>query len=174
MSSKQPLKATNVALQAIQYSLKHQPDLKVRACGRDHPAPGLPLPPDFDFAQKPPQAQIASIYASCDAFLWPSLREGFGLPILEAMACRTPVISTRTGIAPDIIEDGVNGYLVDPNDPHAIADRVQRVAELSDNAWRTMSDAAFAQVNSYSWDDAANLFEQSLIQTAAASPAKNK
>ncbi|MGC8714943.1 MAG: glycosyltransferase [Leptodesmis sp.] len=45
-------------------------------------------------------------YSACDAWLFPSRYEAVGLPILEAMACRTPVIGTPAGIAPEMLSDG--------------------------------------------------------------------
>jgi glycosyltransferase involved in cell wall biosynthesis len=51
-----------------------------------------------------------NVYADCDVWLFASFSEGFGLPIIEAMACRCPVVATRAGCAPDVIKEGVNGY----------------------------------------------------------------
>ncbi len=68
-------------------------------------------------------------------FVQPSLAEGMSNVLLEAMACGLPVIATRTGAAMDIIEDGVNGLLVDTDSAGQIRDAVQKI----------MSDEAFAQ-----------------------------
>ncbi len=66
--------------------------------------------------------------------------EGFGIAYLEAMSFGLPVIAARTGAAPDLIEDGVNGFLVEPTDPAASA---QQIALLTDRARRAkMGDAA--------------------------------
>ena len=83
-----------------------------------------PLPRGAQYRQRPPQAQIAAIYAACDLWLFTSRNEGFGLPLLEAMACRTPVLATRAGAAPDLI-DGCNGVLLD-SDPAAFAAEIAR------------------------------------------------
>ena len=88
--------------------------------------------------------------------------EGFHLPPLEAMACRCPVVSTRVGGPLDVIEDGVNGHLVDVKDSRALADRVLRVLNLSEEQWKRMSDEAYRTATSFSWDDATNLFEKGL------------
>ena len=66
----------------------------------------MPLPRDTEFHLRPPQDRIRDIYSKCDAWLFGSRSEGFGLPILEAMACRTPVIGTPAGAAPELLGDG--------------------------------------------------------------------
>ncbi len=79
--------------------------------------------------------------ASADLFLMPSLSESFGLAGLEAMACGTPVMGTRIGGLPELIDDGVDGMLFDPEDIQGMAscavslvnDR-ERIRKLSENA----------------------------------------
>ncbi len=60
--------------------------------------------------------ELATAYASADAFIFPSRTETLGLVLLEAMAAGTPVVAARSGGIPDIVTDGVNGYLFDPAD----------------------------------------------------------
>jgi len=67
------------------------------------------------------------IYSGAAAFVFPSLYEGFGLPVLEAMACGTPVIASRTSSLPEVV--GNAGLLVDPHDVDALAESLRRVLE---------------------------------------------
>lgn len=60
--------------------------------------------------------ELASAFASADAFVFPSRTETLGLVLLEAMAAGCPVVAARSGGIPDIVEDGVNGFLFDPMD----------------------------------------------------------
>lgn len=60
--------------------------------------------------------ELASAFASADAFVFPSRTETLGLVLLEAMAAGCPVVAARSGGIPDIVEDGVNGFLFDPKD----------------------------------------------------------
>ena len=60
--------------------------------------------------------ELASAYASADAFIFPSRTETLGLVLLEAMAAGCPVVAARSGGIPDIVTDGVNGYLFEPDD----------------------------------------------------------
>ncbi len=61
--------------------------------------------------------KLAAAYAVADAFIFPSRTETLGLVLLEAMAAGCPVVAARSGGIPDIVTDGHNGYLFDPQDP---------------------------------------------------------
>ena len=71
--------------------------------------------------------ELASAYASADAFVFPSATETLGLVLLEAMAAGCPVVAARSGGIPDIVTDGVNGYLFDPNDHQGAIVATQRL-----------------------------------------------
>jgi glycosyltransferase involved in cell wall biosynthesis len=78
--------------------------------------------------------ELASAYASGDAFLFPSSTETLGLVLLEAMAAGCPVVGANRGGIPDIVSDGVNGCLYDPDQPASLTTAVQRL--LGDAAAR--------------------------------------
>lgn len=67
---------------------------------------------------------VAKCLSAMDVFVQPSLSEAFSQVLIEAMAVGLPVVATRVGGAAEVVEDGVNGYLVEPDDPPAIADAV--------------------------------------------------
>lgn len=69
--------------------------------------------------------QLAACYKACEVFALPSRGEGFGLVYLEAMACGKPVIGGTHGGAPELIQDGVTGYLVPHGDPIQLATALQ-------------------------------------------------
>jgi glycosyltransferase involved in cell wall biosynthesis len=95
---------------------------------------------------------LPDLYAAADAFAYPSLYEGFGLPALEAMACGAPVVASRTSSLPEVV--GEAGLLVDPRDPRALAEALQRLA--GDAALRrTLSQAGIRQAARFSWERAA-------------------
>jgi glycosyltransferase involved in cell wall biosynthesis len=71
--------------------------------------------------------ELASAYASADVFIFPSRTETLGLVLLEAMAAGTPVVAARSGGIPDIVTDGVNGYLFDPRDEGGAIEATQRL-----------------------------------------------
>jgi len=107
----------------------------------------------------PPQDQIRSIYGSCDAWLCGSSSEGFYLPLLEAMACRCPVVSTKVGGATDLIQEGVNGFLADVGDSKTLADRTVELLQLDPNKLGKNVRWALAATSRYTWDDATDLLE---------------
>ena len=71
--------------------------------------------------------ELAAAFASADAFVFPSRTETLGLVLLEAMAAGCPVVAARSGGIPDIVEDGVNGYLFDPTDDWGAIAATQRL-----------------------------------------------
>jgi glycosyltransferase involved in cell wall biosynthesis len=114
----------------------------------------------------PPQESIRDIYAGCDAWLFGSRSEGFGLPVLEAMACRTPVIATPTGAGPEAVKSGDNGFLVNHEDPAGMADAIVRICEMDDGTWRQVSESAYRTAAGYDWGPSTEMFERAL-QSAA-------
>lgn len=71
--------------------------------------------------------ELGSAYASADAFIFPSSTETLGLVLLEAMAAGCPVVAARRGGIPDIVTDGVNGYLFEPDDPQGAIAATQKL-----------------------------------------------
>jgi glycosyltransferase involved in cell wall biosynthesis len=71
--------------------------------------------------------QLSSIYNLCDIYISSSLLEGFGLTILEAMASGKPVVAVKCGAIPEFVKEGLNGFLVKPNDPQAIVDALKKL-----------------------------------------------
>jgi N-acetyl-alpha-D-glucosaminyl L-malate synthase BshA len=78
------------------------------------------------------QEQVVPLLSLSDLFLMPSVQESFGLAALEAMACEVPVVASRIGGLPDLIEDGITGFLCAPEDLAAMAQAATRL--LSDEA----------------------------------------
>ncbi|PSP31593.1 MAG: glycosyl transferase family 1, partial [Cyanobacteria bacterium QS_8_48_54] len=106
-------KGSDIALDAVEIARKTLPNLNLLVYGSNPQWKLPPLPPNTTYKYQPTDEEVRTIYASCDAWLFASRIEGFGLPILEAMACRTPVIGTPAGAAPELLSDGA-GVLVKP------------------------------------------------------------
>jgi glycosyltransferase involved in cell wall biosynthesis len=96
-----------------------------------------------------PVANLRALHAGAAVFCYPSTREGFGLPVLEAMAQGTPVV-TSTGTATEEVARAA-GLVVDPADPEAIAAALRRV--LTDDALAaSLRDAGLARAAEYTWE----------------------
>lgn len=67
---------------------------------------------------------VARVLNTMDVFVFPSLQEALGTAILEAMAMKKPVVAGRVGGIPEIVQDGLSGFLIDPEAPEAIAEKV--------------------------------------------------
>lgn len=80
---------------------------------------------------------LDSAWAVCDVAVVPSRREGLGLFALEAMAAEKPVVASKTGGLAEIVRHGETGWLVKPEDPHALADALRQVLALRDS-WYEM------------------------------------
>lgn len=165
MNSMVDFKGTDVSIAAIEKLRRDIPNLRVVSFGMDDPSP---LPAGTEYHRLPAQEKIPEIYASCDAWLFGSRDEGFGLPLLESMACRTPLVATRAGAAPDLIEDGKNGFLVDVDDVDAMAARLSDMLTQSAPDWQAMSEAAHATAQQHGWGTAIDAFEAALIKAAKA------
>lgn len=157
---------------AIVLARRCLPELEVLAFGSELPKSDLPLPPDTRFVYRPAQTEIPKLYAQCDAWLFASRIDSFGLPILEAMACRTPVIGVPIGAAPNLLPQGGGVLLSDTTDEEALcremADAIVSLCQMPAEQWQAMSDAAYAQSRRYSWQDATALFENLLQQALKA------
>jgi len=93
------------------------------------------------------QHELVPLLSCADLFLLPSAQESFGLAALEAMACEVPVVASNVGGLPEIIEDGVTGFVCPAEDLDLMADRARAV--LTDRALRAaIAGAAAALVRS--------------------------
>ena len=137
------------------------PGLRVVSFGSERPK--RPMPEFVSFSFEPRQNELRNLYASCDVWLTASVSEGFNLTAMEAMACRTPVVSTRTGWPAEAIVNGENGFCVAVDDAAALQQATERVLNLTPNEWARMSERAFETVRESTWERSARQFEQVLV-----------
>jgi glycosyltransferase involved in cell wall biosynthesis len=164
MYSPTHFKGVDISLAVLQRLRSKWPDLRVVSFGSSEQVASLKLPVGSEFHFRPPQNEIRNIYAECDVWLTASRSEGFNLPAMEAMTCRTPVVSTRTGWPEEAIRSHYNGELADIDDVDGLTRGVEWILSLDNAGWRAMSDNAYATVANSSWEDSAAMFEASLYR----------
>jgi glycosyltransferase involved in cell wall biosynthesis len=107
------------------------------------------LPGDVRATGFLPDADLRSLFTGAEAFAFPSLYEGFGLPVLEAMACGAPVVCSQATALSEVAGDAA--ILVDPLDAESIADGLSRV--LADRELReTLRQRGFVRAGQFGWD----------------------
>lgn len=129
------------ALRAIALLVHEFPGLKYRIIGdgvlrNDHEALArqLGLESQVEFLGRIPESELEGIYDSSDIFLLPSSKEGFGIVFLEAWRHGLPIVCGNIDASAEVVEDGVDGFTVDPEDPAAISQALRRL--LNDPALR--------------------------------------
>ncbi len=113
-----------------------------------------PFGADIIFTGYVPEEDLPALYSGATVFVYPSIFEGFGLPVLEAMACGTPVITSHSSSLPEVV--GEAALLVDPYDERAIEESLRRViwnAELQ----RELSERGRRRAQQFSWKRTAEL-----------------
>jgi glycosyltransferase involved in cell wall biosynthesis len=119
------------------------------------------------FTGRVDDAALADLYATADLLLYPSLMEGFGFPVVEAMAAGCPVVSTTAGSIPELA--GSAAILVEPGDRAGLLDAVHRV--LADGGLRErLIDHGRLQAADFSWERAAALTVETYRAALDSSP----
>ena len=132
--------------------------LKVGSAGRSdgfrtatlEEARRLGIDDDIDFVDNVSDQDLAVIYSNAIALVYPSLYEGFGLPVVEAMACGCPVVTSNISSLPEVA--GSAALLVDPNDPAGFAEALHSVILDRDLRTRLRGDG-LRRARDFSWDN---------------------
>jgi len=115
-----------------------------------------------DFVGIVPEARMPSLYRGATALIFPSLYEGFGLPILEAMACGTPVVTSNITAMPETAGDAA--LLVDPRSLEQMADAIKQI--VADNSLRQrMRERGIARAAQFSWQTACSRVDRLLTDS---------
>lgn len=97
-------------------------------------------------------AELPNYYANCEAFIYPSLYEGFGIPVLEAMQCSAPVITSDRGSIPEVV--GLCGILVNPDSILEISNAISKILNNT-NLKISMKENGLKQALKFSWETCA-------------------
>lgn len=121
-----------------------------------------PLRDKIEFIGYVPAEEKPGLYALADLFVYPSFYEGFGFPVLEAMACGTPVITSNRSSLPEITENAA--YLINPNRPAELAEAIVKM--LTDtNLRERFKKLGLEQTKKFSWETAAKQWLELIQKT---------
>lgn len=96
--------------------------------------------------------QLVKFYQEADVFVQPSFSEALGMGIIEAMACQLPVVATKVGGIPEVVEDGKTGILVEPGESRALANAILELLS-NEELRRKMGEIGRKRIESFSWDN---------------------
>ena len=119
----------------------------------------LELEQDITFAGRVSNEKVPEYMFASDVFVLPSLSESFGIVILEAMASQLPIIATNVGGLPEIVKEGVNGFLVPPKNPDELAKKIILILQ-NDELRHNMSKNNAELAKDYEWDVIVEKIEQ--------------
>tara|TARA_Y100000310_G_scaffold343301_1_gene450260 strand:- start:9858 stop:11858 length:2001 start_codon:yes stop_codon:yes gene_type:complete len=139
-----PIKGVEYLIDAFNKIIKHCPQAKLLIVGKEEDqkyVAGLKqqirnynLDNNIEFVGEVPQQQLADMFSSSNVFVLPSLSEGLGRVVFEAMAAGLPVVGSRVGGVPDLIDDGITGWLVEPRDVNGLTEKILRLITNSAEA----------------------------------------
>ena len=156
-----PVKNSAMAIEAFMLARAEIPDLRLACFGHEIPPKEL-VDRDFvDFHFRPAQDAIPELYRSCDCWLFTSIEEGFGLPILEAMAVGTPVIATPAGAAPDLVTSQTGAIV--GLDPAQMAAEIVQLLSKPHSEWEGMSRDCRSMAERHDEQTALSEFEAVLV-----------
>lgn len=124
------------------------------------PARGKDVPEYAEFHERPSNHGLRKIYNSCDIFLFPSRCEGFGMPPMEAMACKCAVVTTNVGAVPDYAIAGETALVYPPESPELLAGGIIKLIE--NEALRCeISERGHIHIkNNFNWEKSAKALER--------------
>jgi glycosyltransferase involved in cell wall biosynthesis len=161
------LKGVPDLIQAIANVRKHglKADLRIVGEGQQKEklaalARALGIEEHVKFEGFVPYSNMPHYFQRSDIFCFPTLGEPFGKAIIEAMACGKPVITTNVGGSSEIIQDKVDGILVPPSNPEAIAQQITRLIDDRNETHMLGERARETAVNRFSWSTVAEKYHQ--------------
>lgn len=123
------------------------------------------LPEYVTFYHRPERKHLISLYQKADIYLFPSLNESWGLPVMEAMANKCAVVGMNSGILEDVCEDGKQALIAENGNYNELEIKIKRL--LEDVAlMRKLQENGYEFSLGFSWDKQCALFEKELIEAS--------
>jgi glycosyltransferase involved in cell wall biosynthesis len=170
VGSNHPRKNIKTILQVIQILKQQGLSIKFWKAGADFTVEQKKfikdhqLQSEIEYLGKPDKSTLVKIYNSANALIAPSFHEGFGITLLEAMACGTPVITANVSAMPEVIGDA--GILINPNNPQEIADEILLLCKDT-LYYQTIREKSLKRAKFFTWEktaeQVANVYEQLIL-----------
>ena len=164
----EPRKGLEYLLHAMEYVIEVIPTARLIAVGKtgfrgtdewgwfSMLADRLGISEHMTFSESVDQETLLGFYSECDVLVLPSKTEGWGLSLMEAMACGKPVVASKAGGIPELVRDGIDGILVRPGDVRGLADSIVKL--LADRDLREMMGLeGKKRVREFTWDETARV-----------------
>lgn len=142
-------------IKAIELVRKKYPKIKVKAFGVEK---GLDVPDYVEFYENPTRDILKNIYVESDIYVFPSRNEGWGLTVIEAMACKCCVIGTNTGALLEVGKNNENSLISEPKDINSLANNIIRAIE-DDNLRSKLSNNGFKLALNFEWNKSVDKLE---------------
>lgn len=153
VATQEPRKNIQKLLDVFEKILEGNPQYQLVLSGKYGWGPGFHSPQNVIWTGYVDQEDLVSLYCGCRVFVYPSLYEGFGLPVLEAMACGAPVVTSNNSSIAEIAKDAA--ILVDPRSEGQLKKAIEMVIGLNMDNYQKMVRASLNRASRYTWQKTA-------------------
>lgn len=153
VATQEPRKNIQKLLDAFEQIQKRIPDLQLVLTGKYGWGPGLRSAENVVWTGYVPDEDLVALYSGCRVFVYPSLYEGFGLPVIEAMACGAPVVTSNNSSMAEIAKNAA--ILIDPRSHTQLTRAIEMVLDLNLENYQKMVQASLKRAGEYTWEKTA-------------------
>lgn len=154
VATQEPRKNIQKLIDAFEKINKERDDVNLVLTGKYGWGPLLDVVPNVVQTGFIAEDELIALYAACRVFVYPSLYEGFGFPVLEAMACGAPTVTSNSSSMSEIAKEAA--ILVDPRSEAQIIKAINIVLDLEAEDYQSMVRASLTRARQYSWSKAAH------------------
>lgn len=155
-------KGTEDGIIAYRRLRKGRSDIQLVMYGPDR---GSNLPEEVEFHYRPSNNKLREIYNSGDIFVFPSHSEGFGMPPMEAMACKCAVVATNVGAVPDYVIPGKTALVVHPKRPDLLTENVNKLIEDAELRGKIALAGYNYITEKFSWGKSTDMLENLFLKS---------
>jgi len=153
VATQEPRKNIQKLLDAFEQIQKRIPELQLVLTGKYGWGPGLRSAENVVWTGYVPDDDLVALYSGCRVFVYPSLYEGFGLPVLEAMACGAPVVTSNNSSMAEIAKNAA--ILIDPRSHTQLTRAIEMILDLNLENYQKMAQASLNRAREYTWEKTA-------------------